>query len=540
MDPDVAVLPDVASSHVLILAHRLDLSRHLLHLVLLAPLDRGHAVLSGDPARAKLGDQDRLVGIELCHAPQIVRKVGPLDLGHVPADILVQADRIGQVQVLVVPVTVRDISDQACLVQIACQAKQLGHGGGQVHLSLHADLGLALVVHAPCIDARMVELLVDHLAQHVLELALGRLGGDLCRAVLPARQLGEKEQSCLVAQVEESRVVGIVRAAHGVAVQVLDDLDVALHQLVRLGKAPVGMVLVAVHAADPDLFAVEQDVAALGPDLAQPKAFLVQVGAQLHDRRIQVRRVGAPELWIGDAQCKLLFLRCVRSQRHGPGPPLPAYADRKGHRHRRGAAVAHPHAHIHLPVDRAADVDAVDEHRVHLLADHRAGDAAIGEPVHRILGQRGLAVAVVDAYDQLVLVALDRGDKAERGKAALVFAEVLAVQPHARQVGHRAKGQLGRSFKVRLEHLAVPGHAVVVVQAELGVPAAGHGDRASARTGRSIARPFALLFRVCTKLPPPIQDDRGAVGCPVVASKHGRAPSCVVVPLAGQSDSVED
>jgi hypothetical protein len=150
-------------------------------------------------------------------------------------------------------------------------------------------------------------------------------------------------------------------------------------------------------------------------------------------------------------------------------------------------------------------VDVVDKGRPDLLADHRAGDAAIGEPVHAVLGEGGVAVTVVDADDQLVVAGPHVDHKAERRVASLVLAQVLAVEPHARQVGDRAKGELGLARKGALERPAVPGDAVIVEQAELGVPAAGDGDPPGrGERGDIVLR--CLFLGVGAERPPAVQD----------------------------------
>ena len=68
--------------------------------------------------------------------------------------------------------------------------------------------------------------------------------------------------------------VGVVGAAHGVEVELLEDLDVLHHPRLRDSLAPPLVVLVAASALDQDGFVVDQQLALL--DLTSPEAHLHQ------------------------------------------------------------------------------------------------------------------------------------------------------------------------------------------------------------------------------------------------------------------------
>jgi len=93
-----------------------------------------------------------------------------------------------------------------------------------------------------------------------------------------------------------------------------------------------------------------------------------------------------------------------------------------------------------------------------------------------------------------------------------VLAKVGVVQPHSRPVRHGAEGEQARAGKGRLEGLAVPGHTLIVLEAQFRLPDAGDGHLQDplVREGRH-AGILLLHFGVGIgqELPPPVQNQLG-------------------------------
>ena len=85
----------------------------------------------------------------------------------------------------------------------------------------------------------------------------------------------------LVTQVQPARVVGIVRGAHGVEVVLLHQANILQHRLDGHGLAPIGVVVVAVHALYDDRHAIDAYLAIRQLDLAKahPAALHLQARA---------------------------------------------------------------------------------------------------------------------------------------------------------------------------------------------------------------------------------------------------------------------
>ncbi len=104
----------------------------------------------------------------------------------------------------------------------------------------------------------------------------------------------------LVAQVEEGRVVGVVRRAHGVEAEPLHEDEVGPHALGRDDAAGLAVEVVAVDAADEYPPAVEEEVEAddLDPPEADPEVDLLDDGpgrrTEDDGERVEVRHLGRP------------------------------------------------------------------------------------------------------------------------------------------------------------------------------------------------------------------------------------------------------
>ena len=137
-----------------------------------------------------------------------------------------------------------------------------------------------LVAHRPGEDRGVVDVPLDHprdaghplvqVARVVAERAPERVRLDV--------RLVDHPEAELVGQVEEGRVVRVVRGAHGVEPELLHQDEVGPHRLARDHAPGVLVEVVAVDAVDQDPPAVEQEVAPddLDPAEADPLAGLVR------------------------------------------------------------------------------------------------------------------------------------------------------------------------------------------------------------------------------------------------------------------------
>ena len=164
-----------------------------------------------------------------------------------------------------------DILQQMALFQIPHA------GGGAAGVQLMGDfvgagvegiIVYALVdAHAPQDDAGMAAVLQEHLPQHFTGGVLPVVVPD----VLPARQLGEHQQTPPVALVQKIWTLGVVAGAHGGAVQLLlQNAGILPLQAFRCGVADVRVALVAVQPTQEGLFSVE--VKAIRPELCGAEA----------------------------------------------------------------------------------------------------------------------------------------------------------------------------------------------------------------------------------------------------------------------------
>jgi len=83
-------------------------------------------------------------------------------------------------------------------------------------------------------------------------------------------------------------------------------------------------------------------------------------------------------------------------------------------------------------------------------------------------------VAIVDPYHEFVLSGPQIRQEVKGGESPLVLPEALTVEPDPGEIGNRAKGEFDRPFKVALRALSVPGDALISLQGEFCIPAAGN------------------------------------------------------------------
>ncbi len=157
--------------------------------------------------------------------------------------------------------------------------------------------------------------------------------------MLPARQLGEHQQTPLVALVQKIWALWVVAGAHGGAVQLLlQNAGILPLQALRCGVADVRVALVSVQTPQKGLFSVE--VKAISPELcgAEAKRHLFAVDGlsgcvqKLCHGMMQNRVLGIPRLCVRDGKlhlpgfCRLCGLLCQQGAVCGLQPD----ADRHG------------------------------------------------------------------------------------------------------------------------------------------------------------------------------------------------------------------
>ena len=164
-----------------------------------------------------------------------------------------------------------DILQQMALFQIPHT------GGGTAGVQLVGNLVGAVIesivvhafvdAHAPQDDAGVAAVLQEHLSQHLAGGVLPVVIPD----VLPARQLGEHQQTPAVALIQKIWTLGVVAGAHGGAVQLLlQNAGILSLQAFRCGVADVRVALVSVQTPQEGLFSVE--VEAICPELCGAEA----------------------------------------------------------------------------------------------------------------------------------------------------------------------------------------------------------------------------------------------------------------------------
>ena len=201
-------------------------------------------------------------------------------------------------------------------------------------------------------------------------------------------RLVEYVEPITVTQIIPPRIIWVVARAHGVDVELLHEHDVLHHRLKREGVARVGIVLVAVDAADPQGHAVEANLAVLHLDLAEAHATPLDlhhptvVILERHEQRVQVRLLGGPLLGIRDGRPK-------RQRYLGPGVSHRVRTQRFSEY---GPTLIIEQVHLdtvalHRPVSEVRDHDVHSEMRVPICLVQRRPDVVVPQ-VHSRQGQQ--------------------------------------------------------------------------------------------------------------------------------------------------------
>ncbi len=311
-----------------------------------------------------------------------------------------------------------------------------------------------LVAHRPDHHARVVLVALDHPRAPLHK------GGQPRR--VPARfipdavrldvRLVDHVEAIFVAEIVPARIVGVVAGTHGVEVEALHQQDVLDHRRHTDRVARVGVVLVAVRAAEVDRHAVDEDLAAADLHLAEAHTVRldlqnlacrigerdqqrVEIGIlrrplsrrRSGHRQIEVPLPGVREGWLirntrnalGDA----LLLGVIQRRRH----LVPI---------RRDAIGIGGHVDPNLEVGIAVvgvklgpnpDVAQVDRRRG--VQVDVAVDAA--EPPEVLILQVAAVGPAVDPHGERVLTGPQIGRQVElrREPAVLAVADLLAVHP---------------------------------------------------------------------------------------------------------------
>ena len=196
-----------------------------------------------------------------------------------------------------------------------------GRGGSEVR----ADPGL--VAERPEDDRGVVLVALDHVgdARDVRGLPRG-IEAELIRPTLLGMLVGEVHigvaldiglvhdiQAIAVGELVEPWVVGVMRGADRVDVGALHQLDVALHRFERDDVEGLGIMLVAVDAADRDRPAVDGDEPVLDRYAAKADPAI----GRLHDRAFRVVELDQQHVEIGRLGGPRLHLRDRRRDRDG-------------------------------------------------------------------------------------------------------------------------------------------------------------------------------------------------------------------------------
>ena len=115
-------------------------------------------------------------------------------------------------------------------------------------------------------------------------------------------RLGDDEDALFVAEIVPMRIVRIMRRAHRVDVELLQELDIPLHLRARHRITAFGRHLVTVDAVNDDASAVELEDAVLDRHRPEAEALLVDVARALDANAIKRRLFGAPELHVRHRQ----------------------------------------------------------------------------------------------------------------------------------------------------------------------------------------------------------------------------------------------
>ncbi len=270
----IAPLPDVVA---------LDMGMAVEHLLIFGETPRavahGMGVFTED---ARLGHRELAKAVHLGDAGVH----GAHHVHHLGVAILFVVHQTGRVDRLAALVHGPDVAAVAGLV-----AQRPDDDGGVVLLGVNVAFD---TIH----EHRLPERIVGDAAEVA----------DIGKAVGLHVSLRHHEQTVLVAQLVEARVVRVVGGAHRVEVVLLHQHDVALHPVHADGAALEMVVVVTVHPVQLEIAAVDVEEAVLDLDLAHPdplRDHLQQLPLSVVEgehQLIEVGILGAPQMGVGQIQ----------------------------------------------------------------------------------------------------------------------------------------------------------------------------------------------------------------------------------------------
>ena len=187
-------------------------------------------------------------------------------------------------------------ADRAFVMQRPRRIRAAGIAGGRVVIRPVAGF----IAQRPENHAGMILVALDH-AAHALDEGVGvaRIAAQLqVKRVRLDVRLVHDVQAVAVAQIQPVRIIGIMRGAHGIDVELLHQAHIALQRLAAQGFAGRVVVVMPVDALDVDFFSVDQQVPVADfnpakPDPASRALFAVRRGDR-DDDRVQLGRLGRP------------------------------------------------------------------------------------------------------------------------------------------------------------------------------------------------------------------------------------------------------
>ncbi len=169
---------------------------------------------------------------------------------------------------------------------------------------------VAFVANAPGEDAGMIGGLFDHFLKHLLSESNDFGIGKLLAGELPDGNFGDEKNSMLIGVFEDLFVLRIVDGPRERCVKNFEVIVVVLDGAGSFGEAFPGRFFVASHAREPDLLAVEVEMAIVDFDLAIAEGInlLVNPAFGVVDdagaNRVEIGVVEVPELGVVDGKCE--------------------------------------------------------------------------------------------------------------------------------------------------------------------------------------------------------------------------------------------
>ena len=343
----------------------------------------------------------------------------------------------------------------------------------------HQHAGVVLVADHAALDA-VEDRLVENRVQRDVGVFVHAVRAGLHRsAVALDVRLGDHIEAVFAAQLQKPRGVRVVARAHRVDVVLLHQDQVALRLLAADRVAGHGVAVVAVHAAQLDLHAVEVEHAAADLDLREADLLLDDLVRRREAERVLHGVLRVPKLralhrehrvFAGRDLQKLAVGRIQRRRE------LRLPAQRRLHADRRAREVLvqrRLHEEIADVVFRAADEVHVAENAAHaqlvlvlevgavapLEHEHRHGVLALDQKVRNVefaRRVRNLAVARELLVDPEVEAGIDALEVQVRAARSVLRADLKAaqIQPAGVLIRHEGRVKRDRVADVRV-HVAV-------------------------------------------------------------------------------------